>query len=78
MAIEQTDGATVFTGDDVYVYAFITLLHACRFRAKHGMSLYRNQELKMAHNYGWSEKRTIKGVLADLELIHDQMPQKEN
>lgn len=69
MAIEETEYSTTFTGDDVYTYAFIMLRSACRFRVKTGGSVLRMKEIAMAHNYGWSNARTVKGVLADLERI---------
>lgn len=78
MAIEHTEYADTFTGDDVKVYAFLMLRRACMFRIKTGISMLRMQEIRMAYNYGWSDKRTVKGVLADLELIYEQMPKKED
>jgi len=69
MAIEHNEHSTTFTGDDVKTYAFIMLRNACRFRVKTGMSMLRMKEIAMAHNYGWSNARTVKGVLADLERM---------
>ena len=67
--IEHEEYSTTFTGEDVKIYAFLMLRSACRFRVKTGMSTLRMQEIKMAHNYGWSTKRTVMGVLADLERM---------
>lgn len=61
------------TPEQINVYVFLSLYHAAKFRVKTGMSMVRMQEIKAANSNGWSNKRTIKGVLADLEEIHKEL-----
>jgi hypothetical protein len=42
MSIKQTEGALVMDGDHVYLFAFLALVKAVEFKARHGISLARN------------------------------------
>jgi hypothetical protein len=60
--------------DGVATYAFAVLCSAVSFRLKSGRSMYRNQECRMANNYGWSNVKRFGPKLADdLDEIRAQL-----
>jgi hypothetical protein len=78
----STEGITVSEGgaisatgrEAVNAYAFIMLRRAIMFRQKTGMSMLRNQEARMANNYGWSNVKRFNAdkLLADLNKVGDE------
>lgn len=64
-----------FTGpEQVSRYAFVMLRSAVIFRIKHGQSLLRGQEARMARNHGWSTRaRFSPALLDDLHIVGDRM-----
>jgi hypothetical protein len=69
------DGGMSFTGREaVNAYAFIMLRNAVRFRIKTGMSMLRNQEQRMATNYGWSTGTRFNGprLMEELDAIAEE------
>ena len=54
------------TPDAIAAYRLIALRRAIIFRIDTGMSMMRMQEIKVAHRDKLSTKKTLKGVLADL------------
>lgn len=71
MAIQNSPSGTLITGEDIGTYAFLMLHNAVRFRVKTGGSLLRNQEAKMAKNYGWSNAKRMKDILRDLDALKE-------
>jgi len=72
--IEQHEGGTSFTTPEaINTFAFLSLRSAVIMRMKHGMSMYRGQEARMAYNYGWSKSTRFNGakLLAELNAIGD-------
>lgn len=61
------------TPEEINAYRFIMVRRAIAFRIKTGGSLLRNQELKVAQREGWTDHRTLKGALEDMNLIAAQM-----
>jgi hypothetical protein len=74
------DGGMSFTGREaVNLYAFTMLRNAVIFRIKHGRSMLRGQEARMAQNYGWSTRsRFTKALLDDLNKVarENGLPEK--
>lgn len=75
------DGGMSFTGREaVNLYAFTMLRNAVILRHKRGMSMLRNQETRMANNYGWSTQKRFNGpkLLADLNKVarENGLPEK--
>lgn len=69
------DGGMSFSGREaVNLYAFTMLRRAVMFRQKTGMSMLRNQEARMAQNYGWSTQTRFNAakLLADLNKVGDE------
>lgn len=65
----NTDAPTAIildTPDAIAAYRLIALRRAIIFRIDTGMSMMRMQEIKIAHRDKLSTKKTLKGVLADL------------
>ena len=60
----------IFDGkDEVRVYAFLAIRRALKWRVEHGTSLMRGREIEAARNHGWTNARTSKRALADLNAI---------
>jgi hypothetical protein len=69
------DGGFMITGrESINTYAFLALRGSVILRMKTGMSMLRNQEARMAVNYGWSKSTRFNGakLLADLNKIGDE------
>ena len=69
MAIQNSPEGTMITGDDIGTYAFLALHSAVKFRVATGGSLIRNQEARMASNWGWSNAKRMKDILRDLDAL---------
>ena len=57
----------------VNMYAFLAIRRALKFRVETGMSMYRGQEMRAARSHGWTEGKTAKKCLADLNAIAVEM-----
>lgn len=60
----------VFEGPDaVEAYAFLVIRKALQARVERGMKLMGGREIEAAQNHGWTEARTAKGALRDMNKI---------
>ena len=74
MTTNQDQAPIIFEGkEEVAMYAFLAIRRALKFRADTGMSLMRGQEIRAARNHKWTEARTAKKALADMNDIAEQM-----
>ena len=66
----NTDARTapiiIDTPEGIAAYRLIALRRAILLRIDTGMTTCRMQEIKIAHRLGVSTKKTLKGVLADM------------
>lgn len=68
------NGAIILdTPEEINTYRFLMVRRAIAFRIKTGGSLLRGQELKVAQREGWTDHRTLKGALEDMNLIATQI-----
>jgi hypothetical protein len=68
----MTNSITTFNGPaEVELYAFIAIRRALKFRVDHpgGPSLMRGQEIRAARNHGWTDAKTARKALADMNSI---------
>lgn len=66
----MTNSITTFEGPaEVELYAFLAIRKALQFRVKTGSSLMRGQEIRAARNHGWTEAKTAKKALEDMNSI---------
>lgn len=73
--ITTTEHGTIIADgpEAVNMYAFIMIRRALKFRVETGMSMMRGQEMRGARNHGWTEGKTAKKCLADLNAIAVEM-----
>jgi hypothetical protein len=76
MAVEQTDGGMVVTGEHIAVFQLLRVGHALALEINTGMKVAGGRSvMQLAAGYCGSTKRTKKGVLRDyIAFLAENLP----